>query len=199
MASLRPPGLGPLIGATTDTTCRIWIRAGDPADKKTDLDEDRRTVGVIRLVSANKKKVSNAWYFRLQREYDRTGTFLLGKDVQLGFYEEDFKDQGKPVPKPDDLPAKVRAFTLAPDTEYTVRCGTLTIDDPMPNDAMLKDWELIARLPDIDKIKDELLGPNFKPEVCEATFRTFPTPDKAQDSMSFLLGSCRYPGLLWKI
>jgi alkaline phosphatase D len=50
MASLRPPGLGPIVGHTTDTTCRVWIRAGDPADYKADLDEFRRTVGVIGIV-----------------------------------------------------------------------------------------------------------------------------------------------------
>jgi len=45
-----------------------------PADKKTDLDEDRRTVGVIGVVT-RKNQIGRAWYFRLQREFDRTGTF----------------------------------------------------------------------------------------------------------------------------
>jgi alkaline phosphatase D len=200
MASLRPPGLGPLVGATTDTSCRIWIRASDPADNGVNLDEDRRTVGVIGLVSKT-NVIGRAWYFRLQREFDRTGTFVLGKDVQLGYYAQDFLDQNKPAPKPEDLPLKVQAVTLAPDTEYTVRCGTLTIDDPTPNAANLPDYDLIKRLPDIDKIKNELFGALFRPEQCEATFRTFPAsaPDKVDDTMSFLLGSCRYPGLLWKI
>jgi alkaline phosphatase D len=196
MASLRAPGLGPIVGATTDTTCRIWIRAGDPADDKANLDEDRRTVGVIGLV-ARKNQIGRAWYFRLHREYDRTGTFLLGRDVQLGFYPNDFKEQGKDPPDTDHLPAKARAVNLTPDTEYTVRCGTLTIDDPMPKDATLPDWQLIARLPDIDNIKRELL--KFNEEECEATFRTFPDPNVVADKLSFLLGSCRYPGLLWKI
>ena len=194
MASLRVPGLGPIVGATTDTTCRIWIRAGDPADHKSNLDEFRRTVGVIGLVP-RKSQIGRAWYFRLQREYDRTGTFVLGKDVQLGFYPDDYEDQGKPFPvKP---PKDAIAEPLLADTEYTVRLGTLTIDDPMPNDSTLSDAELFKRLPDIDKIKNELA--NLKAEECEATFRTFPKPDTIADNMSFLLGSCRYPGLLWKI
>jgi alkaline phosphatase D len=197
MSSLRKPGLGPIVGDTTDTTCRIWIRADDPGDTNASLDEDRRTVGVIGIVKG--KKIDRAWYFRLQREYDRTGTFVVGKDVQLGFYEEDFIRQGKPVPEPQDLPPKAQAIKLEANTTYTVRVGTLTIDDPMPNDASLPDWQLIDRLPDIDKIKQELLGPTFLPDECEATFRTFPAPDKIDDSLSFLLGSCRYPGLLWKI
>lgn len=203
MASLRPPGLGPLVGATTDSSCRIWIRAGDPADHKSDLDEDRRTIGVIGMLNANNTQVMDAWYFRLQREYDRTGTFVIGEHVQLGFYPADYQDQiAKGVIKgfPAKLPPEAIPMPLESDKQYTVRCGTLTIDDPMPNAASLSDWELIKRLPDIDKIKGELLGSGFKPEECEATFRTFAAATGAvEDTLSFLLGSCRYPGLLWKI
>jgi alkaline phosphatase D len=203
MASLRPPGLGPLVGATTDSTCRIWIRAGDPADHRADLDEDRRTIGVIGMLDTSKPQatVTDAWYFRLQREFDRTGTFALGKDVQLGFYSTDFREQiakGVITSLPAPLPPEAIARPLEPDKQYTVRCGTLTVDDPMPNAASLSDWELIQRLPDINKIKGELL--NFKSEDCEATFRTFAAAQgPVEDSLSFLLGSCRYPGLLWKI
>ncbi|WP_295846434.1 alkaline phosphatase D family protein [Tardiphaga sp.] len=203
MASLRPPGLGPVVGATTDTTCRIWIRAGDPGDSRSDLDEDRRTVGIIGMLGRD-NKIAEAWYFRLQREFDRTGTFLIGSDVQLGFYPQDFKDQidsGQLQGFPSSLPPEAIPVPLTPDTAYTVRCGTLTIDDPLPNAATLADWELIRRLPLIDNIKQELLGPAFKAEECEASFRTFPAAAAGQveDRMSFLLGSCRYPGLLWKI
>ena len=200
MASLRPPGLGPLVGATADRTCRIWIRAGDPADRGVELDADRRTVGVIGLLSADRKQVKEAWYFRLQREFDRTGTFLIGEHVQLGFYPADYREQiAKGVIKefPNPLPPEAIPVQLEPNTEYTVRCATLTIDDPMPNAASLQDWELIKRLPDINNIKNELLGLN--PNECEASFRTFPAEGTTEARMSFLLGSCRYPGLLWKI
>ena len=194
MASLRAPGLGPIVGHTSHSTCRIWMRAGDPGDSGPVLDEDRRTVGVIGLVASG-KRIGRAWYFRLQREYDRTGTFVLGNDVQLGFYPSDYADQGKPVPvRP---PREAVAEPLTPDTLYTVRVGTLTVDDPTPNAALLKDWQLIQRLPDIDRIKNELLG--FGAGECEAVFRTFPDPGSAAPKMSFLLGSCRYPGLLWKV
>src|SRR6266436_2979686 len=118
MASLRPPGLGPLVGATTDNSCRIWIRAGDPADHKTGLDEDRRTIGVIGVVSADRTQITDAWYFRLQREFDRTGTFVLGEHVQLGFYPADFRDQiAKGVIKafPANLPPEAIPTPLAPD------------------------------------------------------------------------------------
>jgi hypothetical protein len=32
-----------------------------------------------------------------------------------------------------------------------------------------------------------------------ANIRTFPAPGSAQDRLAFLVGSCRYPGLMWKI
>ena len=65
MPILRAPGLGPLIGHTTPTTCRIWMRAADPNDEKTDLDENRRTIGVIGLIEGD--KIGEAYYFRLPR------------------------------------------------------------------------------------------------------------------------------------
>jgi alkaline phosphatase D len=196
MASLRTPGLGPIVGHTTDTTCRVWIRAGDPADKKAELDPDRRTVGVIGIVRKGKTpKIDGAWYFRLQREFDRTGTFLIGGDRQLGWYASDFKDEGKK--EPAKLPRGVASEPLNPDTEYTVRVGTLTIDDPLGETDTLPDWKLRDRLPDIDAIKDELLD---LPEAeSEAAFRTFPKRGQIASRMAFLLGSCRYPGMLWKI
>lgn len=194
MATLRAPGLGPIVGHTTDTTCRIWIRAGDPGDRNADLDENRRTLGVIGFVTG-RNRIGRAWYFRLQREFDRTGTFLLGQDRQLGWYDDDFKAQGKAVPT--SLPAGVTSDPLTPDTAYTVRVGTLTVDDPLPNDAAMSDWKLRDLLPDIDVVKKELL--ELDADECEATFQTFPPSGVVASKMSFLLGSCRYPGLLWKI
>src|SRR5262245_60130740 len=167
MAILRAPGLGPIVGHTTDKCCRIWARAGDPGDIKVLLDENRRTVGVIGLMK-KAGEVGPAWFFRLHREFDRTGTFVVGEDVQLGYYEDDFKAQGKSVPRKNP-PKEAVPASLSPDTEYTVRVGTLTIDDPMPNDRSLADWELIKRLPDINDVKQELVS--LDAEACEATFR----------------------------
>src|SRR5262245_3187418 len=91
--SLRAPGLGPIIGHTTDTTCRVWIRASDPGDTSAGLNPGHRTIGVIGIVTdpddASKRAIGDAWYFRLAREYDRTGTFRLGFDVPLGRWEDD--------------------------------------------------------------------------------------------------------------
>ena len=64
MSSLRPPGLGPLVGHTTHESCRLWIRAGDPADAGAHLASDRRTLGVIGLLNT-RGRIEKAYYFRL--------------------------------------------------------------------------------------------------------------------------------------
>ena len=86
MPSLRAPGLGPIVGHTTPESCRLWIRAGDPADRGADLAAERRTVGVLGVMDGPGPgaEVLAAYYFRLHREYDRTGTFVLGEEVSLG-------------------------------------------------------------------------------------------------------------------
>jgi alkaline phosphatase D len=123
MSILRPPGLGPLIGHTTDQSCRLWIQARDAEESSGKFASSRRTVGVIGQLSEDRTQVVGCWYFRLHREFDRTGTFVLGHDVMLGKYEG------------DDVPAeeKERPTPLQPDTRYTVRMATLSIDDPMPD------------------------------------------------------------------
>ena len=191
MSMLRPPGLGPIIGHTTDTSCRLWIQAGkldEDEGPMSPLSANRRTIGVIGLMSAKTDaKILKAYYFRLHREFDRTGTFELGCDVALGLHESD----GVP-PAQQDKPYK-----LKPDTEYTVRVATLSIDDPLEDEDSLTDTQLRDRLPDIDKIAPLLL--KLREKECQITFWTFPAASKRQASLSFLLGSCRYPGLLWKI
>jgi alkaline phosphatase D len=185
MSALRPPGLGPLIGHTTEKSCRLWIQAPDPEGGPGGPGADRRSVGVLGLLSADRRQVKEKYYFRLHREFDRTGTFVLGQDVTLGRHEMDG------VPKSEqDQPAK-----LKPDTEYAVRMATLAVDDPMPDAESIPDRELARRLPPIENMAPLLL--DLPPELCEVTFRTFPA--QKLDSMAFLLGSCRYPGLLWKI
>ncbi|MGH7133948.1 MAG: alkaline phosphatase D family protein, partial [Phycisphaerales bacterium] len=187
MSALRPPGLGPLIGHTTHDSCRLWIQAPQPDGGPGGAGADRRTVGVIGLLTANGTAVEKAYYFRLQREFDRTGTFVLGKDVALGRHATD----GVPA-KQQDKPVK-----LKPDTAYTVRMATLSIDDPMPDAETLDDRELALRLPPIENIAPMLL--DLPPELCELTVRTFPDGAQSAAQLAFLLGSCRYPGLLWKV
>lgn len=194
MSALRPPGLGPIIGHTTHDSCRLWIQAGDPEDASGSLSSNRRTIGVIGVLAPTngrgKKgpdKIEKGYYFRLHREFDRTGTFWLGRDVALGRHETDA------IPKPQ----QDKPYRLKPDTTYRVRMGTLSMDDPLPDAETINDVELARRLPPIENIAPLLL--ELDADSSEVEFRTFPDAKEVQDRLSFLLGSCRYPGLLWKI
>jgi alkaline phosphatase D len=63
---LREPKLGPVVGHVTDASARLWIRGADV--------DRMRTVGVAGIVAASGKvDPSTVQYFRLHREYDRTG------------------------------------------------------------------------------------------------------------------------------
>lgn len=185
MSGIRVPGAGPIVGHTTDHSCRLWIRAGDPDDEGAKLASERRTIGVLAVLGkrpAAKKNWSQiatppAYYFRLHREFDRTGTFNLGVDIGLG-------DVGKPYP-------------LDPDTDYEVRMGTLTIDDPNADDESIGDSTLMARLPAPEAWVDDLRA--FPESKAAAVFRTFPEGNTTAEHLSFIVGSCRYPGLLWKV
>lgn len=186
MSGIRPPGLGPIVGHTTDRTCRVWIRADDPADKGAALDADRRTLGLVAVLAANGKDLARptAHYFRLHREFDRTGSFDLGVDVGI-------------VARATR--ARVKAQALEPDTEYTAVLATLTLDDPFPDQEEVENDVLSDRLPPAEAWLEDLrkLG-RENPKDTQAIFRTFPDSAKTQGQLGFVLGSCRYPGLLWK-
>lgn len=186
-SALRPPGLGPIIGHTTAHSCRLWIQAADLDGGPGGAAADRRSVGIIGLLSKSGRKVEKAYYFRLPREFDRSGTFELGMDVALGEHAND----GLPEAQ-QDTPVQ-----LAADSSYTVRMATLTVDDPAADAESLNDVELSKRLPPIRNMAPLLL--DLPAEACEATFRTFPDGDQSANNLSFLLGSCRYPGWLWKV
>ncbi len=179
MSSLREPDLGPIVGHTTETSCRIWIRGAAPGDKGATLAANNRTLGVISITHKNDKKIPSpkVYYFRLKREYDRTGTFTFGVDTGIG----DRPDEASPP--------------LEPDTFYMVKVGTLTLDDPVPDDATKSDEEIDNYLPKSIAWRNELTGLNGP--TCYATFRTYPTADTSPN-LNFILGSCRYPGMLWK-
>ena len=181
MSSLRIPGLGPIVGHTADNCCRIWIRAGDPDDEKIELSSTRRTIGLITIIAVNEKPVLDfpVYYFRLHREYDRTGTFLLGKE--------------------SGIDARAKIIPLLPDTKYTVRVATLTIDDPFPDDDMISNEILLSRLPNADVWRESLQDrQQLESEHTIAEFQTFPDSEEISDKYSFILGSCRFPGILWK-
>ncbi|MDX2487926.1 MAG: alkaline phosphatase D family protein [Gammaproteobacteria bacterium] len=180
MSNLRSPGLGPIIGHTTDHSCCIWIRAAVSGDEGAVLASENRTLGVIAITHENKKKIKvpEVYYFRLKREFDRTGIFNLGVDVGIG-------NKGT-----DASPS------LEPDTEYIVKVGTLTVDDPFPDDESIPSENISNFLPNSRVWLDALV--NLNGQHTTATFRTFPTGN-ADQPLSFILGSCRYPGLLWKV
>jgi alkaline phosphatase D len=152
MNMLRTPSVGPIVGHVTSNSARIWIRGC------TD-DEDMRTMGVAALFSNNKYVRNSVRYFRMQREYDRTGI-------------TDFEK-------------------LSPDTVYDVRVASLALDSTDPS-FPIKDEELEEHLPKPAVWVDDLKA---MPEECVANVRTFPAAAKA---LSFIFGSCRYPGLFWK-
>ena len=182
MSGLREPSLGPIVGHTTDTTCKLWIRGEDPQDSKSTLVPESRTIGVITLKSINGNNVDEAptYYFRLHREYDRTGTFEFGKDTGIGG-----KDKDK--------------YTLQPDTNYTVRTGIIILDDPFPDDIDVQSESLCEKLPPPRVWRNDLLSNKLDANKTEANFQTFPPAHEISDNLSFILGSCRYPGLLWRI
>jgi alkaline phosphatase D len=117
-----------------------------------------RTVGVTALYDGQRCVPGSARYFRLHREYDRTGTV-------------DF-DQ------------------LKPDARYAVRMGSLAIDS-VEQELLMSDKEIYDRLPNPEAWLSDLA--RLPAETSEASFLTFPA-EAAQ--FSFLLGSCRYPGIL---
>jgi len=180
MSSVRAPGLGPIVGHTTATSCRLWIRGADPGDAKSNLDENSRTIGVISVLKPDgKPDPKQTYYFRLHRQYDRTGTFNLGADGSFGLSKEEGGGD---------------RFPLSPDTTYRVRMGTLLMDDPFENDETVDSKVLLKRLPPPSVWVDDLA--KLQDELSVASFRTF--PDTTSPTLTFLLGSCRYPGLLWK-
>jgi len=180
MSGLRAPHLGPIVGHTTERSCRLWIRAEDPADRQVELADERRTIGVVAILQVGGKAIPVAkrpiYYFRLRREYDRTGTFNLGIDSSLG--------------------SKDKSQSLTPDTEYRVRLATFALDDPLPNDIDTDDGRLAEKLPPPSVWGEEFDG--LSATKCEAVFRTFGDPNTIQPQLGFLLGSCRYPGVLWQ-
>lgn len=183
MSSLRSPGLGPIVGHTTPTSSTIWIRASDRADVGGKHADDRRTIGLLTIELVNgqpaTRDLQGVYYFRLHRKCDRTGMFTLGGDHCLTHAATD--------PRPPIIP-------LAPNTRYRVRVGTLALDDSFDTDQNIPDSSLADLLPDPRRLRDQLLRIDGKRATAE--FWTF--PHQRQDRMSFMLGSCRYPGLLSK-
>ena len=172
MAALRLPGLGPIVGHTTDTTSRIWVRADPETDGGDHPGASRRTMAAIGVLSKNGEALDPmpTAYFRLHREFDRSGSINLGADTE---------------------------FALEPDAEYELRVGCLVLDDALDDDSEFESDELLRRLPHSSVWRDDLRS--LDAAKAGAVVRTFPAEGEDGGRTSFLLGSCRYPGLLWKV
>ncbi len=187
MSTLRKPVLGPIVGHTTHESCRLWIAASNPDSVDEKQSEGRRTLGIIGVVKKEDNTIDtdSLSYFRLHRGHNRTGTFNLG--LETGIFKS-LKSENAIAP-----------YRLNPGSSYKVRLSTLTVDDAFHNDYDVPDKTLVSRLPDPKNWADVL---NRMPDAyVEAEFKTFPAPPadgKPKTGISFLLGSCRYPGLLWK-
>ena len=181
MSTLREPSLGPIVGNTSSNSCRIWIRGADSGEKGSVLSEDLRTIGILAVTAKDGKPIpedqQQAFYFRLHREYDRTGTFNLGVD-------RPFKA------------TRGTKYKLEPNMRYTVRVGSLALDDARDNDEIVVSDELSSRLPHARAWLGDLN--DLDPDRSECSFTTFPAPGKIGKELRFLIGSCRYPGLAWK-
>ena len=179
-SALRLPGLGPIVGHTTATTSRIWVRADPATDGGDHPDPARRTMAVVGVLSKDGVALDPmpTAYFRLHREFDRSGSINLGKD-EIRLREDD------------------ALFALEPDSEYEVRVGCLVLDDALDDDDEFEDDALLGRLAHSSAWRDDLR--RLDPGKAGAVVRTFPAEGRDGGRVSFLLGSCRYPGLLWKV
>lgn len=150
---------------------RIWIRADSRNDSTNALDSEIRTLGVVAVLSEEGRspRTKRCYYFRLRREFDRSGTITIGVDEGT--------------------------TKLKPDTRYVLRVGTLSLDDPIDDDEGIGWQRLQDRLPPASAWLEDLKA--LPRDKSEANVWTFPSGE--QDSLDFLLGSCRYPGLLWKV
>jgi len=211
MPALREPDLGPIVGHVSDTSCRVWIRGADADDKGAKLHSDRRTIGiaaVFEVAKADAAKLNSEdgrrdlreriaaryqpelkkkfagkahgdlpklYYFRLHREYDRTGTFWFGVDSCI---------------------SGAKSEKLKPETHYITLFGTLVIDDPFGDDRNVKSRRLAEKLPDPLVWGADLL--DLMTPRCTASFRTLAAETRTPGPLNFILGSCRYPGVLWK-
>ena len=152
MSHLRAPGLGPIVGHTTATTTRLWIRGAARGD------ESDRTIGIAAIYQKGQKRPPKIDYFRLRREFDRTGII-------------DFTD-------------------LKPDQIYQAILGTLSISTVDP-DAVMDDDTLRKLLPAPRMWLSELEA--LPVDQARALFRT--GRGDTGGPLTFLFGSCRYPGL----
>ena len=132
MAKLQAPGLGPIVGHTTRNTAGIWIRAGSDLDDGGESERNLCTVAAIRVTHRNGERLdpTPTFYFRLRRDFDRTGTIVLGTHTP--------------------------GFELEPGTHCIVKVGYLILDNAYDDEDELESEELLKRLPPSSAWADDL-------------------------------------------
>lgn len=108
-SALRAPSLGPIVGHTTSLSSRIWIRA--------DSSDDGRTVGVAALYRDGVYVAGSAQYFRLRREYSRTGIVDFGGLAADTRYTVTAGSLSVDTPDPLDMESDDEVFNSLPDPE----------------------------------------------------------------------------------
>ena len=198
MAILRAPGLGRSSDIRrTPRAASGFAPATRPTTRPSSTANGEPSASSALCGTGKTPKIGDAWYFRLPREFDRTGTFVLGSDRAARLVSRRLRGRrkGRAGQAAEGHRSPSRS-SRTPNTSCAWARSRSTI--PMPDDETVPDWELRDRLPNIDKIKDELLNARGRrkrgrlPHVSAQRVRS-------RASMSFMLGSCRYPGLLWKI
>jgi len=97
--------VGPIVGATTDSSARIWGRG-----KHEDIDSrPRRCFGVARIKSSNVTKFSNPRFFKMNPNFDLTGVVHFdglspekSYDYQIGCFFSDLELDALPSDFPLD-------------------------------------------------------------------------------------------------
>jgi alkaline phosphatase D len=169
--NLRSALLGPLVGHTTDTTCRVWIQSPEPGDKGAIYSRERMTIGVVAVVEENREliKKPKVYYFRLNSQNDRVGAFTLGAGGDV---------------------TNQHRYMLKPSTDYKIRVGVLIIDEFSTRTDLIEDIEIRPWLPPRSIVVEELL--RLPMRGSEASFRTFPPEIDTAQRIAFMLGTYCY-------
>ena len=170
--NLRPPLLGPIIGHTTDTTCRIWMQAAEPGDRGAIYSRERMTIGLVAVVAKDGERIRKPrlYLFRLHRHNNRIGLLDIGRDGGLDV------DQGNRL--------------LAPNTDYTIRTAVLVVDEFSARTDLITDAEVVSRLPASRFLLEELS--RLPSRDSEASLHTFPAEGTIAKQISFVLSTCSY-------
>ena len=164
MSSLRAPGLGPIVGHTTDRSCRLWIQA-----PLAEVDEEppRRTAAP-----------SACWSV-----IARAGAPLRARERPCstsGFVASSTAPAPSSSARSRSLGGRGEPYRLAPDTKYRVRVGLARARRRLDNDAGVASDALADRLP------PPHVGPRAstasRPTPARPAFRTHPAAGAVADA-----------------